>query len=52
MRPILYGILSTALLINLLFMALDTGQTSVWLLILCAVVIIFAGGAENRGSGR
>jgi len=52
MRPILYGILSTALLVNLLFMALDTGQPSIWVLILCAVVIIFAGGAENRGSGR
>ena len=49
---ILYGVLSTALLINLLFMALDTGQASIWVLILCAVAIIFAGGAENRGSGR
>ena len=46
MRPILYGILSMALLVNLLFMALDTGQPSVWVLILCAVVIIFAGGGK------
>jgi len=46
MRHILYGILSTALLVNLLVMALDTGQPSIWLIILCAVVIIFAGGGK------
>jgi len=43
---ILYGILSTALLVNLFAMALDTGQTSVWVIIICAVVIIFAGGGK------
>ena len=43
---ILYGILSTALLVNLVAMALDTGQASIWLIILCAVVIIFAGGGK------
>ncbi len=43
---ILYGILSTALLVNLFAMALDTGQPSIWVLILCAVVIIFAGGGK------
>ena len=43
---ILYGILSTALLVNLFAMALDTGQASIWLIILCAVVIIFAGGGK------
>jgi len=43
---IVYGILSTVLLVNLLFMALDTGQTSVWVLIICAVVIIFTGGGK------
>jgi len=48
MRPILYGILSTALLVNLFAMALDTGQASVWVLILCAVVIIFAGGGKQQ----
>ena len=50
MRPILYGILSTALLVNLFAMALDTGQASVWLIILCAVVIIFAGAERGRFS--
>jgi len=43
---ILYAILSTALLVNLFAMALDTGQASIWVLILCAVVIIFAGGGK------
>jgi len=41
---ILYGILSTSLLVHLVAMALDTGQASIWVIILCAVVIIFAGG--------
>ena len=44
---ILYGILSTALLVNLVAMALDTGHPSVWVIILCAVVIIFAGGGKG-----
>jgi len=43
---ILYAILSTSLLVNLVAMALDTGQTSVWVLILCAVVIVFTGGGK------
>jgi hypothetical protein len=43
---ILYGILSTAVLVHLVAMALDTGQPSVWVIILCAVVIIFAGAEE------
>ena len=37
---IVYGILSTALLVNLVAMALDTGHPSVW-------VIIFAGGGKG-----
>ena len=44
---IVYGILSTALLVNLVAMALDTGHPSVWVIILCAVVIIFAGGGKG-----
>jgi len=48
MRHILYGILSTALLVNLFAMALDTGQPSIWAIILCAVVIIFAGGGKQQ----
>ena len=47
---ILYGILSTALLVNLFAMALDTGQASVRVIILCAVVIIFAGAERGRFS--
>jgi len=43
---ILYGILSTALLVNLVAMGVMTGQASIWVLILCAVVIIFAGGGK------
>jgi len=46
MRHILYGILSTALLVNLLFMGVMTGQPSLWVIIICAVVIIFAGGGK------
>jgi len=46
MRHIVYGILSTALLVHLVAMALDTGQPSIWVIILCAVVIIFAGGGK------
>ena len=46
MRPILYGILSTALLVNLVAMGVMTGQPSVWVIILCAVMIIFAGGGK------
>jgi len=43
---ILYGILSTVLLVNLLFMGVMTGQPSLWVIILCAVVIIFTGGGK------
>ena len=43
---ILYAILSTALLVNLVAMGVMTGQTSVWVIILCAVVIIFTGGGK------
>ena len=46
MRHIVYGILSSTLLVNLVAMALDTDQASIWVLILCAVVIIFAGGGK------
>ena len=47
---ILYAILSTAVFVHLVAMALDTGQPSVWVLILCAVVIIFAGAERGRFS--
>jgi len=45
---VLYGILSTAVFVHLVAMALDTGQPSVWVLILCAVVIIFAGDGKRQ----
>jgi len=46
MRHIVYGILSTALLVNLVAMGVMTGQPSIWVIILCAVAIIFAGGGK------
>jgi len=47
---VLFGMLSTAVLVHLVAMALDTGQPSVWVFILCAVVIIFAGAERGRFS--
>jgi len=50
MMYVLYGILSTAVIVHLVAMALDTGQPSVRVIILCAVVIIFAGAERGRFS--